>query len=311
MQIRIYLLVAVCGICRLADAQSLSDEQLINGLNAVRSEALRKNAGALHALNGLLERWDSLQVAPAVQQGFLVSAWYAGSVQSCSEAFIHRKSDKTYGKGTMPLMVGDLAILGRNKEMAELLVEGFLTRRYPFPIDPGSAIFSEFLQYGLHDSIRIGEIGAGSGIISLVIGASYQHLEIYVNELEPKLVGYIEEKLRQTGCIRPSNHMAVVQGEKSSTKLEGKNLDLILIRDSFHHFGKKEKMLDSIAKSLHPDGRVVVVEPVLEAVSPDSIHCSKLMKKPDILKIFRKQGFVLQTETEIGGVHIFTFQKSR
>lgn len=311
MQIRIYLIVAVCGICRLADGQSPSNEQFIAGLNTVRSEALRKDAGALHALNDLLERWDSLQVPPAVQQSFLVSSWYASSVQSCSEVFIQRKSDKTYGKNTMPLMVGDLAILSRNKDMAELLVEGFLTNRYPFPIDPGSAIFFEFSQYGLHDSMRIGEIGAGSGIISQVIGASYQHLEIYVNELEPKLVGYIEEKLQQTGCIRPSNRMVVVQGEKSSTKLEGKNLDLILIRDSFHHFSKKEKMLNSIAKSLHPAGRVVVVEPVLDAVSPDSLHCSKLMKKPDILKAFRNAGFELQAAIDDAGTQIFIFEKGR
>lgn len=310
MQIRIYLIVAACGICRLADAQSPSNEQLIAGLNAVRSEALQKNAGSLHALNDLLERWDSLQVAPAVQQGFLVSSWYAGSVQSYSEAFIYRKSDKTYGKNTMPLMVGDLSILGRNKEMVELLAEGFLTNRYPFPIDPGSAVFSEFSQYGLHDSMRIGEIGAGSGIISLVIGASYQNMEIYVNELEPKLVGYIEEKLSQTHCILPSNRLIVVQGAESSTNLEGKNLDLILIRDSFHHFSKRKKMLDAVARSMHANGKVVVVEPILEIIPPDEDHCSKLMKKPDILKAFHKAGFVLHAVVENDGTQIFIFEKS-
>ncbi len=38
MQIRIFLIVAACCICRPADAQSPSDEQLIAGLNAVRKQ---------------------------------------------------------------------------------------------------------------------------------------------------------------------------------------------------------------------------------------------------------------------------------
>ena len=42
--------------------------------------------------------------------------------------------------------------------------------------------------------------------------------------------------------------------------LEGEELDVIIIRDSFHHFTKKIEMIESIKKTIKKDGILFILE---------------------------------------------------
>ena len=108
--------------------------------------------------------------------------------------------------------------------------------------------------------------------------------------------------------LQASNKFHVIKGAKKSTNFEGNNLDVILVRDAFHHFSAKKRMLKSIKKSMHPEGRVIVSEHVIESTLPDD-RCSKIMNKADIIAAFSGQGFKLDSLVEEGEEYVFVFKR--
>lgn len=85
----------------------------------------------------------------------------------------------------------------------------------------------------------------------------------------------------------------LVKGQKKSTGLEGQQLDKIIIRDSFHHFKKKSKMLASIKKSLKDTGELFVVESVI-IQNNGGKNCPMAMHASDIIKTIESGGFKLE-----------------
>ena len=61
-----------------------------------------------------------------------------------------------------------------------------------------------------------------------------------------------------------SSAFSFIKGTKSSTKLEGEELDLLIVRYTYHHFDQREKMIDSMKKSIHQNGKIYILEGVKE-----------------------------------------------
>jgi ubiquinone/menaquinone biosynthesis C-methylase UbiE len=183
-----------------------------------------------------------------------------------------------------------------------------LKLKYPFPLDEKNNLFQEFQEYGLKDNLKIGEIGAGSGLISLLMASTYDHLEIYMNELNFGLLKYMEARISQFPTLRKSNKLLVVKGSRKTTNLEGKNLDMVFMRDAFHHFSKKEAMVASIYQSLSEQGVAFVIEHVTDGMT-EPPSCLLAMKKDDIIQLFEDGGFLLVGVRSNGGDYIFKFQK--
>ena len=105
--------------------------------------------------------------------------------------------------------------------------------------------------------------------------------------------------------------MSLVQGEITSTNLEGLDLDKIIIRQSFHHFSRKKEMLSSISKSLKPDGRLYVLEATKD--HPDNYCrclCDEAMRSKRIIKKITSNGFKLEEILVVGFSYLFVFRNS-
>ena len=271
---------------------------LIVGSYRMRRELFEKNHEGLLQLRAVHKKWDSLNIPPAGYYDLMANTWHA-QVKSSSEKAINKYFKKRLHTDTLPFNSNDLRIQKENAAIIDLIIEHVLEIEFPFVVKDTSAQYEELLAYSLHNGMNIGEIGAGSGVVSRLIGASYDSMTIYLNEVSSELVEYNRNCLKTHHYIRTSNHLEVVKGSRKSTGLEGKNLDLIYIRDSFHHFKKQKEMVASIDAALKPDGEIIVVETVLDDTKPGPEICPKALYRADILKAFEQQGFRLVEEKKL------------
>lgn len=289
-------------------AQANSDEVLTGALHTLRNWFFTHEKNGIAELKSLLERLDAKGVSADDQNDFLLNAWYSYAVLKDSPKYVRKQMIKHIpGVGNV-YEDEDLNVIQRNADLVDLLNEDLLKTKYPFPLDEKNPLFAEFREYGLKDSLKIGEIGAGSGLIGLLMASTYDHLEIYMNELDFRLLKYMEARIPQFPTLRKSNNLLVVKGSRKSTNLEGKNLDLIFMRDAFHHFGKKEEMIASIYQSLNEQGAAFVIEHVTDGIT-EPPGCLQAMKRDDIVQLFENEGFVLVEERGNQGEYIFKFQK--
>ncbi|MEI6412100.1 MAG: class I SAM-dependent methyltransferase [Bacteroidota bacterium] len=195
----------------------------------------------------------------------------------------------------------------KNRYLIDLIFQGILLNKLPYPIAKNGRLFDEFDAYNLHDGMKIAEIGDGTGTISLLIGASYKNTALYINEVDSMLVKLLKDRVKDAKCLNNNDLISVVQGQENSAGLEGKDLDLIFIREAYHHFSDKKQMIKSIKKSLRPGGVVCVYERVLKFYSEDH-SCSMHVYRSNIVRPFKRAGFKLIEEKTIGQKLFLKFQ---
>lgn len=183
-----------------------------------------------------------------------------------------------------------------NDDLAMLLNESILKQKPPFLIDPENSIYQELGFYKVHNGMRVAEIGAGNGMFSLLLGISYDSLDIYINEINSDAINFSFDRINRCKSIRASNHFFATLGTPKSTALEEYKFDKVFIRNSFHHFSKKRKMLASIRQSLAPNGDLYVFDPV---VQPGKSHCPKATTEEETREHLIKNGFTIEEELSV------------
>jgi len=305
------LLPTICYLLMLpvsAFTQKSAEEPLINVLHDLRNELFVHEKEAMQELKELVEKWDSMSVPMNEKKSFLRGVWNSYLVNGYSAKFIRKHTKKSLTRLYPSYEDRDLEVIKRNADLVDLLNEDLLKLAYPFPLDEKALLYTELLEYGLKDSMRIGEIGAGSGMVSMLIASVYDNLELYLNELDRDMVSYMNRKLEKFPKIRKSNTLHVVKGDRDGTNLEDKELDLIFMREAFHHFSDKTEMVQSIYRALDADGVVIVSEEVLD-YAVDSSKCSKALRRAEVISIFELSGFTVMDEVGNGDQYLFKFIK--
>ena len=189
----------------------------------------------------------------------------------------------------------------------DLVFLGVLKPEYPYSINSKSAIFEEFLVYGISSTAKIAEIGAGVGSFSLLLNRIQPQVKVYINELDDGYLTCIRQQIKQNVSMFDTMQLQVVKGEKKATGLEGLGIDKIIIRNSFHHFKEQAKMLESIRKSLRSDGTLYLLESVSD--QGDKTHtCKQLLSRQNILDRLTDHGFRLEQDFPIGSRVCFIFK---
>ena len=110
---------------------------------------------------------------------------------------------------------------------------------------------------GLRPGITVGEIGAGTGYVSLRmakrVGPSGK---VYSNDIQPQML----ELLRRNAAKADIHNVQTILGTESDPRLPAGQLDLIILVDVYHEFSQPQKMLQGIRAALKPDGRLVQLE---------------------------------------------------
>lgn len=152
----------------------------------------------------------------------------------------------------------------------------------------------------IEEGDKIAEIGFGHGYLLTLLALVYEEVEVYATELDLFRLKGGEALLREDFISERSSNFRFITGHPKSTNLEGQQLDLIIMENVFHHITYQRDFLQSILKSLGPEGEVVIMEEFLES-GRDEGNCPERMEKAALERLFSKAGFELLQQTELGG----------
>ena len=270
------------------------NKKFIANLASYRNELIADNFGNYMDIVKLDTLWKMRGTEKESVDEFLGNIIYANEICGVSPEKIIKRWDLYDLPLPQFLSEENINIVTENNHLLDLLTNSILKPDPPFQISPNSFIFEELSYYEVENGMRIAEIGAGSGVFSLMLGLAYESLDIYVNDLSELSIKYAQDKTDKCNSKNSSNNYHFITGEKKSTSLENVQLDKIFIRNSFHHFSKKDKMLLSIKASLIPDGDLYIFDPILE--SGQKFGCRHIISKKEIVDHLNKNGFKLIDE---------------
>ncbi|MBK7869536.1 MAG: methyltransferase domain-containing protein [Saprospiraceae bacterium] len=184
-----------------------------------------------------------------------------------------------YKLHTLPLLNKDL-----DKETARTPV-----------LTTGAEVWQYLPFFNIQPGNKVGELGAGSGWLSLLMSILYDSTTFYVNELGSFAVAQMQSNssLYLTEEQLENCHFTV--GSYTSTGLETNELDIIIAVDAFHHFSDKLSMLQSIKWSLAKNGRLCLVEQI-RAPGTSDYFCPQALEKWELEELLQQNGFIKTKE---------------
>jgi len=102
----------------------------------------------------------------------------------------------------------------------------------------------------------VADIGAGTGYFAVRMAKHRPNAKIIAVDVEPDMVAYIKERAQHVGC---KNIETQLVSADEGVKL-GEPADLIIVVDTYHHIGEREKYFITLAQSLKPDGRLAIID---------------------------------------------------
>lgn len=102
---------------------------------------------------------------------------------SLSFLTFQRKITKKWPAVGVQLEERDYNLFIESRYLIEMINEEVIAPKWPYKILNAGGIIEELEHFKLHNGMRIAEIGADAGLASMIIGSSYDRLELYVNDL--------------------------------------------------------------------------------------------------------------------------------
>lgn len=146
-----------------------------------------------------------------------------------------------------------------------------------FAIDAGSQAIRTFERFNIADRSRdrwqrpteilaplnlkagsaVAEIGSGEGYFALKLGPMVGRSgSVYAVDILRRPLVYLWIRAR----LRNLNQVHVVLGEPADPRLPVKNLDAVLIANSYHEFTNPKAVVAHVYEALRPGGRLVVAD---------------------------------------------------
>lgn len=150
----------------------------------------------------------------------------------------------------------------------------------------------ELAFYKIRPKDAIAEIGSGNGCNTEILSMVYPENQIYANELNPQQVEILQRQLGK------SSNVKIIKGESTSCGLEDMGIEVLIARNSFHHFEKKIEMVDSIIDSMNKEGRFIVLE---RFVDYNEAHCELAVGREYLVNFMKARGLILTRHQMIYG----------
>lgn len=109
---------------------------------------------------------------------------------------------------------------------------------------------------GLKPTDVVADIGAGTGYFSFRIAPLVAQGKVLAVDVQPEMIEILQflKQEKQITNVEP------VLGEVTNPHLPVGGVDVAILVDAYHEFEYPKEMMEAIARSLKPDGRVVLVE---------------------------------------------------
>ena len=145
---------------------------------------------------------------------------------------------------------------------------------------------------GLKPGMTVCDMGCGNGFHALQIAKMLGEQGLVVGvDVQPEMLGFLRERAEADGI----ENVIPILGSYHNPRLPPKAIDMVLMVDVYHEFSHPEQMLDSIRKSLKPNGLVVLVE-FREEDKKVPIKPLHKMSKAQVNKELTANGFKLVKE---------------
>lgn len=103
----------------------------------------------------------------------------------------------------------------------------------------------------------VADLGAGVGYYSLKIAKiAGPKGKVYATDLQPEMLRMLRTRAQKAGI----RNVETIPGAIDAANLPDAAMDIVLLVDVYHEFSEPQKMLRDIAKSLKPDGRLILLE---------------------------------------------------
>lgn len=102
----------------------------------------------------------------------------------------------------------------------------------------------------------VADIGAGSGYYTFRIAPLVPKGKVYAVEIQDEAIRFLENKSRELGF----DQVVAVKGDSYSPNLPESSVDVAIMVDVYHELSYPQEMLQSIRKSLVPDGKIILIE---------------------------------------------------
>lgn len=271
--------------------QSNDNEILIQNLIKFRKEEIGNESKDNLEFRNVLEYWNELEPNTDKLGFFIFNCQYSTLIKdnkfSYTKEIAQVKTDSS--KLSQAFKESELNILIKKVVFLLLIQNEVFDYRHPYKL-LDNRIFEEIKFYNLDKTDTVCEIGAGQGIFSLLLHFSNPAQKIYVNDFDQALVNFVNKYVSVFAINR--NNFIPVKGGKTKTNLPEK-VDKIILRNTFHHFSKKNKMMKSIKSSLNSDGEVIIMETL---VNDEEFDCKKRMTESGIKNYLKSFGFLLFDE---------------
>lgn len=151
----------------------------------------------------------------------------------------------------------------------------------------------------------VADIGAGSGYFSLRISDRVPQGKVLAVDVQPEMIEVLQLQVQEAGIT----NVEPILGEVNNPHLPPDSVDLALMVDAYHEFAYPREMMTQIARSLHPGGRVVLVEYKKEnsLIPIKSLH---KMSQAQVKKEMEAVGLQwLKTKSVVPQQHVLVFHK--
>ena len=109
----------------------------------------------------------------------------------------------------------------------------------------------------LKPGMTVADVGAGFGAWTMRLARELGPTgRVYATDLGAAQIAALRDVTRREQL----NNVTVIEGAVSSSNLPALCCDAVLIRDAYHHFTEPDTLIRSLAASLKPGGRLVVID---------------------------------------------------
>ncbi len=110
---------------------------------------------------------------------------------------------------------------------------------------------------GLREGCAVADIGSGGGYFTLqfagIVGTTGR---VYAVDTKPKYLAFIRDRAQRAG----SDNILFVPAAGDEVNLPEAGLDLVFMRNVFHHLPEPAKYVRDLKRFLKPGGKVAIIE---------------------------------------------------
>lgn len=161
---------------------------------------------------------------------------------------------------------------------------------------------SNVLQLGLHDGMKVGDLGAGSGHYALAAARAVGDTgRVYAVDVQQDILKHIKDAADHARI----RNIEVIWGDiekKGGTKLRDQVLDAAILSNVMFQIGHHEGALAEVKRILVPGGKILVIDWAgsYGHLGPPPTH---IVPESDAEKLFIGAGFYKQKSFRAGPHH--------